>query len=335
MRRWPDPGADIVTDRTRPSNIWTRAVYYEGLMGLYAIDPQSRYVDYAVQWGEHHGWGLRGGAGTRNADDQCAGQTYIDLYVLQNRPEQLKDIKSSIDAMVKGTQVSDWTWIDAIQMAMPVFAKLGAVVGDDAYYSKMYAFYRHSKTEQAENGLFSTTDHLWWRDQDFDPPYTEPSGQPCYWSRGNGWVYSALARVLDVLPASDSHRAEYVGDFQAMSEALRPLQRSDGFWNVSLMDPTRFPGPELSGTALFAYGMAWGVRSGILDDFTYLSTVASAWTAAVTAVHADGTLGYVQSTGKEPSDGQPVTYETVPDFDDFGLGAFLLAGSEVWKLAAP
>ena len=36
MKKWPDPGKSIITNRERPSNIWTRAVYYEGLMALTA-----------------------------------------------------------------------------------------------------------------------------------------------------------------------------------------------------------------------------------------------------------------------------------------------------------
>jgi hypothetical protein len=50
------------------------------------------------------------------------------------------------------------------------------------------------------------------------------------------------------------------------------------------------------------------------------------------ALHKDGFLGYVQGTGKEPKDGQPVTYDHAPDFTDYGLGCFLLAGSEMYKL---
>ena len=49
MAKWPDPGADIVTDKTRASNIWTRGVYYEGLMALNAVDPLARYTDYAIR----------------------------------------------------------------------------------------------------------------------------------------------------------------------------------------------------------------------------------------------------------------------------------------------
>ena len=51
------------------------------------------------------------------------------------------------------------------------------------------------------------------------------------------------------------------------------------------------------------------------------------------SVHENGFLGWVQGTGKEPKDGQPVTYNKVPDFEDYGLGCFLLAGSEIYQMA--
>jgi hypothetical protein len=49
-------------------------------------------------------------------------------------------------------------------------------------------------------------------------------------------------------------------------------------------------------------------------------------------VRKDGSLAYVQGTGKQPSDGQPVNYTSTPDFEDYGLGCFLLAGTEVFRL---
>ena len=118
-----------------------------------------------------------------------------------------------------------------------------------------------------------------------------------------------------------------------MCNALLPLQRTDGFWNVSLTDSTDYGGKELTGTALFVYGYAWGINNGLLDKKKYTPSVSKAWKALLKdCVHADGKLGYVQSTGKEPKDGQPVTFDKIPDFEDFGLGCFLLAGSEVYKM---
>ena len=48
------------------------------------------------------------------------------------------------------------------------------------------------------------------------PPYKEPNGEDCYWSRGNGWAYAALVRVLEEIPADEVHRTDYVNDFLAI-----------------------------------------------------------------------------------------------------------------------
>ncbi|WP_235934155.1 glycoside hydrolase family 88/105 protein [Sunxiuqinia indica] len=331
MNKWPDTGKSIITNKERPSNIWTRAVYYEGLMALYALKPDKAYYDYAVSWGEAHKWGLRNGIETRHADNHCCGQTYLDLYMMDSKPERIADIKKSIDLMMDTEKTDDWTWIDALQMAMPVFAQLSVITGDQNYSERMYEMYMDSKEQQ---GFWNPEDNLWWRDKDFMPPYKEPNGEDCYWSRGNGWVVAALVRVLEILPADDPHRDEYLDTFHKMIEALVPIQRKDGFWNVSLHDATHFGGKETTGTALFVYGMAWGVNNGLLKASKYKPIIAKAWNAMATeAVHPNGFLGYVQGTGKEPADGQPVTYDSMPDFEDYGLGCYLLAGSEVYKMA--
>jgi rhamnogalacturonyl hydrolase YesR len=333
LAKWPDTGKEIVTNKVRPSNIWTRAVYYEGLLALHGIDPQPRYLAYAVDWGEAHRWGLRSGPTTRNADDQACGQTYLALYALDKKPERIRAIQASVDGMVNSEKVDDWDWIDALQMAMPVFAQLGVLTKDPRYFEKMHQLYLHAKTAEGGRGLFNPEDGLWWRDRDFVPPYREPNGQDCYWSRGNGWVVAALVRVLDVLPENAPHRAEYLQMYRDLMQAVVPLQRPDGFWNVSLHDPTHFGGKETTGTALFVYGMAWGVNRGLLDAKTYRPVIVKGWNAmARESVHPNGFLGYVQGTGKEPKDGQPVTYTSVPDFEDYGLGCFLLAGSEVYRM---
>jgi len=354
MKKWPDPGVQIVTNIARPSHIWTRAVYYEGLMALYSIDRNPAYYDYAVDWGVKHQWTPRNGTSVRNADDQCCGQTYIDLYNIDPKPERVAAIKKTIDNMVKGGMIGsgddevkggddkvkadkcdDWHWIDAIQMAMPVFTRLGVLYHDTAYFRKMYDLYRYTKYNHGGNGLYNQQEHLWWRDKDFVPPYKEPNGQNCYWSRGNGWVLAALVRVLSLLPLNDPHRAEYTQDYLDMVHALVPCQRADGYWSASLHDSTHFGGKELTGTALFTYGIAWGIKMGYLDKKAYLPVVVKSWDAMVKeSLHPNGLLGWVQGTGKEPKDGQPVTYDKIPDFEDYGLGCFLLAGTEVYQIAS-
>jgi rhamnogalacturonyl hydrolase YesR len=334
MEKWPDVGKTIITERERPSNIWTRGTYYEGLMALHSLNSDPEYLSYAVRWGEFHNWGLRNGITTRNGDDQCCGQTYIDLYLMDpSKTERIRDIKACIDNMIATDKIDDWSWIDAIHMSMPVFARLGHIYKDNRYFDRAHEMYMFTKLRHGDNGLYSTKDHLWWRDKDFDPPYTEPNGRGCYWSRGNGWVVAALVRTLEFLPDDSPYRKEYIKTLKQMFKALKKVQRTDGYWNVSLHDPSNFGGKELSGTAMFTYAMAWCINKGIISERKYLPVVEKAWSAMVNeSLHPNGFLGYVQGTGKQPSDSQPVGYDTMPNFEDFGLGCFLLAGSEMYKI---
>ncbi|RXG25403.1 glycoside hydrolase family 88/105 protein [Leeuwenhoekiella marinoflava] len=333
MKKWPDVGKTIITNKERPSHIWTRGVYYEGLMALHEIYPKAEYYNYALDWANFHEWSFRSGNETRNADDYDAAQTYIDLYNLQPDPEKLKNTRACMQKFLLTPQNGDWDWIDAIQMGMPVFAKMGVLENDPRYFEKMYEMYMESRNVIGANGLYNPEDGLWWRDADFDPPYTEPNGEDSYWSRGNGWVIAALAKTLSIIPEDAPHREQYVEDLQAMAEALAKVQRKDGFWNVSLHDPTHFGGKETSGTALFVYGIAYGINNDLLDREAYLPVVTKAWNAMVSeSVHENGFLGWLQSTGKEPKDGQPLSYDKQPDFEDYGLGCFLLAGSEMYRL---
>jgi len=271
---------------------------------------------------------------SRIADNQCCTQTYIELYLLDKKTERIQPIKTCIDAMVNSTKSDDWWWVDAFHMAMPVFAKLGVIYNNNQYFEKMYDLYNYSKTKPKKTGLYNTTDHLWWRDSTFISPVVTPNGKQVYWSRGNGWVMGALVRVLDIMPENAPHRGEYLSTFHDMAQALLAVQRSDGFWNPSLADPNDFGGKETSGTAMFTYALAWGINKGFLDSITYEAAVIKAWNGMVSdALHSNGMLGYVQGTGKQPLDGQPLSYDKVANFEDYGLGAFLLAGSEVYKLA--
>lgn len=333
MKRWPDPGVNVITNRERTSNLWTRGTYYTGLMALYSIDPQDKYYQYAVDWGESHEWNMRDGI-NRNANTHCAGQTYIDLYDIDPKPERIAKIREALDIMVNSEKKDDWWWIDAFFMAMPTFTKLGLVEEDEKYFQKMYDLYLFTKESHGGDGLYNEADGLWWRDENFKPPFKTSGGKDCYWSRGNGWVIAALAMVLDILPEEAVGYEDYLTTYLEMAEALVSRQRKDGFWNVSLDDPEDFGGKESSGTSFFVYGMAWGINNGLLPKKEYISAVNKGWQALINeAVHPDGSIGYVQATGDKPSDGQPVTYDSKPDFEDYTIGAFLLAGSEVYHLA--
>ncbi len=333
MRKWPDPGKAIVKGSTYPSNIWPRAVYFEGLLALHQVAPDKKYKNYAVAWGNSHNWQIPHHPFGESAFDLACGQPYIDLYLMDSQEERIDGIKAAVDHLVDNTKTDAWTFVDALHMAMPLFARMGLLYNDDAYYKKMYDLFMYTKAKHSGHGLYNPDDGLWWRDQDFVPPFRTPGGKPSYWSRGNGWAVAGLVRVLDVMPSDAPFRDEYLKTYLEMMKAIKPLQREDGFWNVSLADPVDFGGPELSGTALFVYGMAWGVRHGVLDAAVYQPVINKAWEGMIKkSLLADGSLGFVQGLGRSPKDGQPLAATKMPDFEEIGLGCFLLAGSELARL---
>ena len=332
MAKYADPTEPTNVKKIRPSSLWTRAVYYEGLMALYGIDPKNEYIDYTDRWAAFHKWTPRDGTSTRDADNQCCSQTYLDRFVMTGDSAMMRPTKENIRGQMAETKLGYWTWIDAIQMAMPVYAQMYKITGDKAYIDHAMDMYRWSRNE-CGGGLFNEADGLWWRDADYVPPYKEKDGKQCYWSRGNGWVLAALVRTMDQMKPRGKVYKELKKDFTAMCDALAKCQRKDGFWNVSLVSPATYGGKETSGTALFLYGISWGLRKGYLKESQFRPVADKAWKAIATeALHRDGFLGYVQGTGKDPSAGQPVTYDKVPDFEDFGVGCFLLGATEYYKL---
>ena len=350
MMKYSDPTLPTNVKKVRPSSLWTRAVYYEGLMALNAIDPQQRYIDYAMTWADFHKWTPRNGVNTLDADDQCCGQTYVELAALKGGDQKalLANVIANLDHQMvtpnskkqtstpkAKTNVNSlygwWTWIDAIQMAMPLYMQIANVTGEQKYRDHAMQMYRWTRNE-CGGGLFNTKDGLWWRDADYVPPYKEKDGKDCYWSRGNGWVYAAIVRCMNQLSPKSKEYKELKKDFLLMSKGLLSCQHEDGFWHASLVSDADYPTPEMTGTALFLYGMAWGIQHGLLKAKTYRPACDKAWQALASCVHNDGFLGWNQGTGKEPSAGQPVTFDSVPDFEDYGTGCFLLGASEYYKL---
>ncbi len=349
---YPDVGAkSYVGGKERNSKIWTRSVFYEGLLNAYRENPRADWLKYCTDWGEFHRWVSSSDteAKAHNADYQCCGQAYLQMYMMN--PEQtvrMDHIKMRIDETIETGRNNFWYWVDAIQMSMPVMAMLGEITEDEKYWSAMNSLYVYTRNSQGGDKrgggkpLFNTQTGLWYRDYKFDPPYRDlvERDKDCYWSRGNGWVYMALARVMQFTSPNEPHRADYEDDFITMSEGLKDCQRTDGSWNVSLAAPSNFgaagsEGPEMTGTSLFVGGMAWGVRTGLLDPDTYLPVISRGWESMAAAVHPDsGKVGYLQGTGSSPEDGGPITYNSTPDFEDFGVGCWLWGAAEVHALAA-
>src|SRR5580704_9035026 len=316
-----------------PTTDWTQAAGDAGMMALAGIASDPKYRDALLAMGEANGW--KPGARLYHADDLAIGQTYAGLYFLYRDPKMIAPLRSRLDAILSAppnvesldfhqpnNQVTQlWSWCDSLFMAPPVWMQLFAATGDESYLD--FAVKNWWRTTDY---LYDPNEHLYFRDSTYFDR-RETNGKKIFWSRGNGWVIAGLVRMLQLLPANHPSRARFERLFQEMAETIRSDQQPDGLWHSSLLDPASYPLKESSGSGFYTYALAWGVNQGLLDGAKFKPAIRKAWTALVDSVDAEGKLTHVQPIGSDP--------KTFPDdsTEVYGVGAFLLAGSEVYRMA--
>ncbi len=316
--------ADWELHRSQPyfDQDWTFAAMYAGFMSVPDAAGGKADREAMLEMGKKFGWQL--GPRPSHADDHAIGQTYLALYQKFKDPSMMSPTRDRMDALL---QIPDdkehplWWWCDALFMAPPVLAKLSAITGDRKYLDFM-----DREWWITSNLLYDPKTHLFFRDATFLNK-REANGNGLFWSRGNGWVMAGLVRVLADMPADYPTRGKYVAQLQEMAAEVASLQGSDGLWRPGLLNGASYPLPEGSGSAFFVYALAYGVNHGILDRARYLPVIKKGWAGLISHIYADGRLGCIQPIGAAPGD-YPADASYV-----FGTGAFLLAGSEVDRLA--
>jgi rhamnogalacturonyl hydrolase YesR len=220
-------------------------------------------------------------------------------------------------ALLNDPEKPAWWWCDALFMAPAAGVQLSDITGDDTYNA--YVDREWGKTEKL---LYDRQKHLFSRDVNYLNK-REKNGEKIFWSRGNGWVMAGIVRVLATLPSDDPLRPHYIALLREMAAEVASIQGSDGLWRPGLLDAASYPLPEVSGSAFFTYAIAWGINHRMLDAEKYLPVVEKAWSGMLAHVYQDGRLGSIQPIGEAPADYTPSSSY------NFGVGAFLLAGSEV------
>jgi unsaturated rhamnogalacturonyl hydrolase len=301
---------------------WTFAALYSGFMAVPKAANGEKYQKAMLQMAQKFNW--QPGPRVANADDAAIGQTYLDLYFRHHDPAMLAPIRQREDAVMAlpdNPEKPLWWWCDALFMGPPVFTKLSRATKDRKYLDFM-----DHQWWITSGLLYSPSNHLFFRDKSFLDKH-EANGYSIFWSRGNGWVFAGLAKVLAEMPKDYPSRAKYVTQFKEMAEELAALQGTDGLWRPGLLDAAAYPLPENSGSAFFVFGFAYGINSGILERAKYQPVVEKAWKGLLSHIYEDGRLGCIQPVGAAPGD-----YTAASSYV-FGTGAFLLAGSEVYRLA--
>lgn len=327
------------TGETRNPRAWEQAVFWVGMTDLAAAPGSPARIRQAIlDMGKRTGW--RPGDKPYFADDHVIGQAYLWAAKNGGGAAAAAPIKATFDNILARPPVSTlafavppegygateclvrWCWCDALFMAPPAFAELSLQTGDPRY--------RDFATREfwaTTDFLYDPVEHLYYRDSRFFERRDDKQRKQ-FWSRGNGWVFAGMARMIPRLPQGSPDRQRMEALFKEMAVKLRTLQKPDGYWAPSLLAPENAP-PESSGTGFFTYGMAWGIGAGLLDAPTYRPVVDKGWAALNRAVQPDGKLGWVQQVSDRP---EQVAAE---DTQYYGVGAFLMAANAIAELQTP
>ena len=314
---------------------WVIAPLYDGLLRAAVTTGDAKHLAAVLRFGTQSGW--MPANRIYHADDHAVGHAWLDVYSMNtNRTQRLVPIRDRLDYVIAnpitealafakkpktpGVAITDrWTWCDSLYMAPPTLARLYVATGDKKYLDFLDQEYRYTY-----DMLWDKEEKFFYRDASFFDKKT-PAGKKTFWSRGNGWVYGGLCLLLESLPKDHPTRGFYENLFKEMTRSVLAAQQADGLWRPSLLDPEQISIGETSGSGFFVFGLAWGVNHGLLDREKIWASVKRGWAGLLTRVKPDGYIGYVQPIGSSPDKLSPDSKQ------DYGTGAFLLAGCEVLR----
>lgn len=315
---------------------WTHAALYMGMLDWAELTEQEEGDDFYFQWllriGKRNHFQV--GKWMYHADFIAVGQPFIDLYSKYGNKKMIAPVMARANWVVENPSeialeldygnletLDRWSWCDALFMAPPVYAKLYALTKD-----KRYLNFLNKEYKATYDHLYDKEEQLFYRDRRYFDK-REANGKKVFWGRGNGWVLGGLVEILQALPKEEPSRAFYQQLFVELATRVAGLQSPDGYWHASLLDSASYPSPETSATGFVVYALAYGVNEGLLDEAAFRPVIEKGWKALVDAVEPDGKLGYVQPIGADP---RKVTRDMT---EVYGVGAFLLSGCQLYKMA--
>jgi rhamnogalacturonyl hydrolase YesR len=208
-------------------------------------------------------------------------------------------------------------WADDLYMSVPYLARMGKLTGDNKYFD-----FAIQQVEAFNRYIYDNTDglyfHAYYNDEDMNGV--------AHWGRCNGWVALAQSVLLDYLPANHPKRASLRKMLLRQIEGFARYQDTTGMWHQVLDRPDSYL--ESSVTAMFVYTVAHAVNQGWISPH-YITIAKNGWEGLARKVTPDGQLQDI-CIGTNISENIRFYYDRPRETNDtHGLGAFLLAGTEM------
>jgi rhamnogalacturonyl hydrolase YesR len=211
-------------------------------------------------------------------------------------------------------------WLDDMYMSLPFIVRYGKLTNDDQYYR-----FAAKQIKQFNKYFYDKNVGLYYHCY-FD---SLKENGVAHWGRANGWCIMAQVNVLSFLPKNHPERDTLLKIFRHQVIGLARYQSESGLWHQLLDKSDSYL--ETSCSAMFTYAIAKAVNEGWLD-IRFKTIALAGWEGLKTKIQSDGQV-------KDICEGTGISNDLVfyykrptPLNDIHGLGAVILAGTEILKL---
>lgn len=251
------------------------------------------------------------------------------LDYIKNEPRILDDAVNHLGKSPESRFYPASIWVDSLMM-FSVFPSLYGRERNDrklldiaARQPRLYSSYMQDK----DTGLWY---HSYWvRSRRAYP------GRGLYWGRGNGWVVSALPKILDNLPADHPERPGILAILEKTCREVIKYQNDNGSFNTLLGIESY---EETSATALIADGLLHSINCSYLSGSEYKDSGIRAFKAVMDNLHEKDGRYYLENISAPTIPTQLIpglVYKLTPRAANFkyGVAAAAFAAIEYDRLS--
>lgn len=265
--------------------------------------------------------------------DDCGSMAagLLDVYALDKRADYLEYLNRVGDYIInKQVKFPDGTlarngprkmtlWADDLYMSVPFLARMGKLTGDNKYFD-----FAIRQVESFNNYIYDTAiglyHHAFYNDENMNGV--------AHWGRCNGWVALAQTELLDNLPVNHPKRPALLGLLLRQIAGFSRHQDPGGMWHQILDKPDSYL--ESSVTAMFVYAVAKAVNEGWINK-RFITIAQNGWEALAGKVTSEGQVRDICIGTSIEEDIRYYYSRPTALNDTHGLGAFLMAGSEILR----
>ncbi|MEO5858562.1 MAG: DUF4350 domain-containing protein [Pyrinomonadaceae bacterium] len=198
-------------------------------------------------------------------------------------------------------------WLDGLYMGEPYYAEYSKVFGEDNWDDITNQFvWMEKHALDPKKGLLY---HGWDESKEQRWANKQTGQSPHFWGRAMGWYAMAIVDTLEHFPKDHPRRMELESILDRVATAIAKVQdpKSGVWWDILDLGGKDKNYLESSGSAMFVYAIARGVREGYIPE-KHMKVAVRGWAGIkkeFIKTNADGTTDWLGTVSVSGLGGNP------------------------------